>query len=482
MRILLMLCCLSSVSFLWGAPWGALKDYESPSRPADGGTSNIGERYLLRQVLAGQPVKVRLVEGEESDETLASWREKIQAAYDEWFFNTAKHIRNAKREREFADILPLLEKGISVEFVSGGEDITVEFVDRREIERVCTKLASACYVFDGPKIYVPKNPRRQNAAKGLLGASSGKVMFANLLHEIGHSLGFSDQYLFARDSNTHSIYRGENTDNTIMNSKNKSLTCDDADGIVNLIDITRKNHRGGKNGWRSLCKKSTAYYVDGMQLGRGPYEIVSADDNAWIVKIYQDGAVKEERSFVPCAECSLSPFMPFSEKVLRRDQLNRPVLSQGPNGEKIYYMYLYDTALRLVTQNGKHLMVEDRTTLAENGKRLRRRSVWFYANGREAFLHSDQAGSKGVVHYSEGKNGELVSLDMRFNKKNHFALWSGSKVENAHFPRVQKPVAQSALARRLSGKITKQVEKKLSEAQKQRLAEQVAQWYFNEQK
>lgn len=490
MRIFFILSCLLSSVLLWAAPWGALSDYDSPSQSENSGSSlgdssdNVGRRYLLRPVLEGRPVKVYVEFRNEPEENLSLWRERVQEAYNEWFFNTAKHIRSAKREREFGDILPLLERGIPVEFVEEGEDITIEFVDWQDVVSLCGDTASACYLFDGPKIYVPKNPRRQRVTKSPFRANSEKIMFANLLHEIGHSLGFSDQYSLARDSNTHPLYRGENPDNTVMNSRTLSLTCDDADGVVNLIDITHKNQRGGNNGWRSLCKRSTAYYVNGMQLGTGPYAIRSKEDDVWNVKTYQNGVLKEDQDFAPRKENSLSPFISFPETVLHRDKLNRPLLAQGPNGEKIYYMHLYDSSFRLVTKDGKNLLAEERKKLAEKGKTLTRRSVWFYANNRESLLRSVTYGSKGVVHYVEGKNGEFVYLEMHFNKKNHFEVWGGSDVASAGAPKFTRPVVPASASASsgsggLSGKLTQQVEKKLNSAQQSQLIEEVERWYFN---
>lgn len=478
MRIFFILSCLLFSVLLWADPWGALTDYDLPSPSENGGSSlgdssdNVGERYLLRPVLEGRTVKVRVILREEPEEAMAFWHEKVQDAYNEWFFNTAKHIRKARREREFADILPLLDRGIPIEFVEDGEDITIEFVDQKEIAALCAaQWAGACYVFDGPKIYVPGNLRKQK-------------MMVLLLHEIGHSLGFSDQYMLARDGNTHPLYRGDNPDNTVMNSRQHSLTCDDADGIVNLIDITRNNHRGGNSGWRSLCKKSSVYYVGGIQLGIGPYAIRSKDDDVWNVKTYQNGALKEEQDFAPRKENSLSPFISLPEEVIHRDKLNRPLLAQGPNGEKIYYMHLYDSSFRLVTKDGKNLLAEERKKLVEQGKPLTRRSVWFYANKRESFLLAVKSGSKGVVYYTEGKNGEFVSLEMRFNKKNHVAVWGGSDVASAGVPKFTRPVAPASASASsgsggLSGKLTEQVERKLNSAQQHQLMQEVERWYFN---
>lgn len=483
---ILLFCPLGAFS----TPWGTMGDYDLPPAPrgeersfAGTPSETPGERYLLRQVLAGQPVRILLEPGEESKETLSKYRQKIQEAYNNWFLNTAKHIRNSKREHEFADILPALERGIPVEFVEAGEDISFEFVDRREIASWCTEWSSACYVFDGPKIYVPKNPRGQKSVKGLFGASSGKLMFANLVHEIGHSLGFSDQYVLARDRNTHRIYRGQNTDNTIMNSQNLSLTCDDADGIVNLIDITNRTFRGGKKGWRSLCKKSTAYYVGGSQLGIGPYAISSKDNNVWSVKTYQDGVLEGEKDFVPDEHSLLSPFVPFSENVIKKDILGRPLLARGPHGEEIYYMHLYDASLRLVTKDGKNMLVEERSKLAEKGKTFYQHAVWFYANGRQAFLKSSKYKSKGLVTYDEGPQGEFVSLEMRFDKEKQMAFWSGSEVENPTIPSFSTAAwASQAAARKggIAGKVAEQVKKRYDSAQKQYLTELVEQWYKND--
>lgn len=467
---------------IFAAPWGAMADYDSPrpKRPKEQAvrdivpSENAGERYLLKKVLAGQPIKVRMEEENGSPETWEAFRDKVQEAYNSWFLYTAKEIQKARREQEFADILPTLEKGIPLQFVSSEEDISVEFVDREEISWLCdSKNAGACYVFGGreiPVIYVPKNPKR--AGINPFTQSAGKVFFANLTHEIGHSLGFSDQYIMARDSNTHTVYRGENTDKTIMNSRSLSLTCDDADGVINLIDITRKNKRGGQRGWRSLCKKSTAYYVNGSQLGTGPYGIyINEDETAWRLRTYHNGVYTGSTEFAIDYNVSLSPFAPLSERVIQRDLMGRPLVSEGTNGERVYYMHLYDLSVRLVTAKGKALLAERTALYVEGGKKITESFAFFGKDGRFVKLHAVKRGAQGKVTYLEGETGE-VSVIMWFNKKGASkGLWSGPAVENGWG--VDAPPFRAGVA----GRISQQVKKRYASQQKERLEEQISAWF-----
>lgn len=179
------------------------------------------------------------------------YEEMISQNYNEWFAQTAKIIRSAGREQEFADVLQILDRGISVEFSRPGQaaDIVFYIVPFKEMQQACGKTAGGCYIRgnDMPTIYLPKN----QLLMALL--SAGRVNTRRIgVHEIGHSLGLSDQYKQARNKNTHDRYSSVQTGKSVMNHSG-SLTCDDADGIVNLIDIAQGTARGGNKGWKSLC-------------------------------------------------------------------------------------------------------------------------------------------------------------------------------------------------------------------------------------
>lgn len=467
------------------APWGALSDYDLPAPPAGHSRAESlgmpvsaapGERYLLKPVLEGKTIKVFLNPGEESAETLSVYREKIAEAYNEWFAQTAKQIRSSRREREFADILPVLDRGISVEFVEDGEDIVFEFVDRREISSLCGLSAAACYSSDGPVIFVPKNPRDRNTIGGLFGRTSGKLLFVSLVHEIGHSLGFSDQYARSR-GNTHPVYHGGNHRSSVMNSSRK-LTCDDADGVVNLIDITRRTRRGGNTGWRSLCGKSKTYYIGGVALGNGPYVFMpkSVESAAWVVRKYQDGQAVWEKEFVQENREGVSPLDAFSETPLERDPVGRTVLARGPRGEEVYYSYLYGRTYRFVTAGRKILLLEWLEKNLPGERSFEHLLSEFALNGKTASLRSERNGSRGSLFYKEGSGDDSMSVQMEFKKgKAVHVVWNGE--DERLISGVAVPSAAGAVVG-MSEQIQKRAEKRLNQARREQLERLLKAWYL----
>lgn len=476
-----VLSCLCCAGGLWAEPWGVMGDYDLPrtgpgmSRMAgleQPVSSAPGERYLLKPVLEGRSIKVLLERGEEEEETLAVYREKIQEAYSRWFLNAARVIRQAGREREFADILPVLDKGIPVEFVPFGEDITVEFVDRQEIFRLCGVQTAACYRFEGPKIYVPKNPRGSRSVLNPFGVSSGKIFFRELLHEIGHSLGFSDQYAQAR-LNTHPIYHGDKTDATIMN-RAVNLTCDDADGMVNLIDITRGKRRGGRVGWRSLCRNSKTYYIGGTALGNGPYMMWPKDNgNAWMLREYREGLL-QERELAMAWGKGISLFEPFAEQVLERDAIGRPVLTQGPHGEKVYYSYLYGRMLRFVTAGDKILLLERRERNLPHEKSFDKRIIAFTHNGKSVLLEADRRPAYGYLSYKEDGDANALTVNLTF-KKGKVERGSGNGGKSSVARGMKFGMVTAALG---DTSMQAQVKKQVVQKEREELEQKLTEWYL----
>ena len=479
MKWMLPLTVLCFPLAAFSALWGVVGDYDLPRTPE--GMSRLagleqpvsptpGERYLLKPVLGGASVKVFLDPGEESEETLAQYREKIKEAYNNWFLNAAKEIRKSGRTQEFADILPVLDKGIPVEFVPSGEDIFVKFEDRQEVPRLCGAVAApACYLFEGPKIYVSKNPRSQKPVKGLLGPGSGKLMFANLMHEIGHSLGFSDQYAQARFT-THPIYHGDKTDSTVMN-KTVNLTCDDADGMINLIDLTLGKRRGGRVGWRSLCRNSKTYYIGGTALGNGPYMMWPKENgNVWMLREYwADGVQGRELSMAWGKGISL--FEPFAEVVVERDAIGRPVLAQGPRGEKVYYSYQYGRKMRFVTAGDKILLLERRERNLPKEKSFDKIIIAFTHNGKSALLEADRRSSYGSLSYKEDGNALTVNLTFKKGKVEHRS-GNGGKDALPHGVALGMAAAPGAVS------MQAQVKNQLVQKERAELERKLTEWYL----
>ena len=434
------LLCL--FSFMWAeafsATWGLVSDYYEPVK--EGKKSAVGEKYLMRQILRGKPVVVKLMLKEEDEKKRNSVQKLIEDSYKEWFSYTAKLIRNQKRQTEFSDVLPILDRGIKVQFSAQERDIDFSVMSRKEVLAACDGLGAGCYFFGQknnnfiPHIYIPKDSFPLNLLFG-----SSEFTEEAALHEIGHSLGLSDQYAFARDNNTHAVYHSSKPAESIMET-NSSLTCDDADGIVNLIDITLGTSRGGDTGWRSFCKDSSDYYSHGKVLAASPYHIeYDAEIGKWILTSMQKGSLAVQNSFEMDLQTGIDPLSALQEKVLKKDASGRPVWARASTGENVYYSYIYDKKTRLVVRGGKVVLAEV-WSLAWKNKKWRhfpgqQYEAYFGGDGKyRSMLATFYPKRGGELNYGEGESllfPERV-VSMLFDEKRalEYEEWMGFGMEN----------------------------------------------------
>ena len=121
-----------------------------------------------------------------------------------------------------------------------------------------------------------------------------------LMHELGHTLGLADQYKYGRhnasaryhtpDSGTGLMYKGR---------PGMSFSCDDADGMINLLDVAVFKHaRGGADGWRSLCKKRAYKYVNGRPSSNDKYVVEEqGEEGVVLLEFDARGDLVQERFF-----------------------------------------------------------------------------------------------------------------------------------------------------------------------------------------
>ena len=418
--ILLIVCLLAGAGAYAAAPWGAMRDYVDPSAASDQSSAfRAGHHYLMPQLISGAPVRVLLELLPTDEDKRPQYEELIAQIYDRWFSETAQIIRSEGREQEFADVLEILDRGISVVFPKQGQavDIRIYILPFKEVQSACGYLASGCYINpykaqEKPIIYLPKN---QFLLKFL---SGGEINLSRIgMHEVGHSLGLSDQYKKAKDRTSHARYASAAAGKSIMN-RSRSITCDDADGIVNLIDIARGTARGGNAGWKSLCPKSEEYYIRGQSGLRGPYSISRVDLNSWKLQVYRNGEVTTEQQVSLVENPFGGAFYNMPETVRERDGLGRPVVAAGPHGEEVYYSYWYNRYIKLVMVNGKAVRGEVVTPAVRAGPQPSRK-VYTQKGDRLVSLLTAYDKQGGLASYSELSSGGqvLLSLDLYFDKK-----------------------------------------------------------------
>ncbi len=446
--------------FAIAAPWGVPTDYThtwDPSSPS----SRPGEKYLLPRILDGQTVRIYLDFPNGNEKQRAAAQKSIADSYARWFAEPAKIIRQTGREAEFADILKILDRGIRVQFVGVDQPRDLDFCIASRSQLAGTG-AAGWYERNDEDGGAPRIVRLMDTAGNRIMGMDAEIV---QLHEIGHSLGLSDQYDFWRDEGTHAVYHSKPQADGIM-KQYPVISCDEADGIVNLIDLTRRVRRGGERGWRSLCKGSDQYYINAMPAGRGPYAISFSSELDWMLETFRDGKKVQEQKLTLDLKNGLSPFDEGPERVLERDAAGRPVRAQGSQGEDIFYSYTYDKRMRLVLRDGRLVQSEETKPVRAGNGQVMQRTVFFGEDGEFSVVIMSRAKwqqPKGWAAYETqfGEEMASVSLQIHFNAKGQVskhsiyvadevrAASSGSKKEQALEQALSQSMQQQKWQRKL---------------------------------
>jgi hypothetical protein len=238
------------------------------------------KRIVLPRILEDKPLRVKIdydTNGADLD-LLGVW---VELAYNSWFQNALNHIYTSAKEDEqfvtgdvmilplngvarvvhkntkewFSDIIPILRRGVRVDVVPSSTekaDLQIRvFSHKKDLLAYCEcKTCLACSL-SGTSTQPPEIVLGRDWNEGIL------------QHEIGHTFGLTDVYGTAYQQNSAKYYHSTaNAESSIMQgSRLGHLTCDDADGLINVIDLVRHvKTRRIKEGWHSLCpvKDTTA--------------------------------------------------------------------------------------------------------------------------------------------------------------------------------------------------------------------------------
>ncbi len=233
----------------------------------------------------------------------ASTQAVFEAAYQNWFDTLRASILHSGRQDEFADILAILPQKLNFVYYNGVEN-NFASCDYHTFGEKFAQINLILYPFDALTQYGAANiegghynhsgnPSRamakpildfhynkedfglagyplQNGQKNKkLSGASNRSTYHIMQHELGHTLGLGDLYKEAIGNSynshlysTHKYIPGPNT--AAIMSREIGLTCDDMDGLINLLDHyyadTRlKNSVRRQKGWLSLCDRNIAY-------------------------------------------------------------------------------------------------------------------------------------------------------------------------------------------------------------------------------
>ena len=183
-----------------------------------------------------------------------NYKRFLQNAFDTWPKETKRIIKESGRTQEFKDIGDYLNSFQLVEIEDKNKaDLIIEFATDENIAKICGE-AGGCYFQSTHELFLP-DPYLSKSQE------IQDKQFAVLIHELGHYLGFTDQYQNLQNNDLeHSTNdRFLDASSVMAASYETNLQCDDADGFINSIDVTLAIKNNGKfskrahEGWASLC-------------------------------------------------------------------------------------------------------------------------------------------------------------------------------------------------------------------------------------
>lgn len=203
------------------------------------------------------------IAGDRPDSYHEAIKKTAAASFYMWIEHTVKSIKNAGRAEEFDDILQVLEKPFKLNIAP--------CIPLKEYDLVIEINSSKLSSFDTSPLglYEPGDGILPNKIYLMHMTTTGQLFASTLLHEMGHYFGLADQYKFA---NASKRYKTKETRPSIMRNEN-ALTCDDADGIITLMDRFYNKPRT----FLSICGDGVKF-VNGMEIIKETYMLTDKNE------------------------------------------------------------------------------------------------------------------------------------------------------------------------------------------------------------
>ena len=299
-------CVTAPVLARAAKPWGILKAVPEDTSFSVYGVDNLIDKRPIRYAVS---------------EEVTPEQEKIFAQNIlKWPKGTLRLIKRAGREEEFADIRDILLAGEVFKASSEEEpDILLSLLDEFD------KKNATGYAW---------HKGEAGHTVNLIEIKRDHPDFAKIaLHELGHYFGLADQYEQGR-GNAHAEYSSDvnEKEGAIMQSNSKAqrqITCDDADGFINLIDLRLSQRHNGQfstraqNGWKSLCPSSKNIYKKAKTINRNEHDLLVADILGWSAmtdRTYKEGQLTRTTN---SSLYGLQIFSVTPQDTVTRDSLGR---------------------------------------------------------------------------------------------------------------------------------------------------------------
>jgi hypothetical protein len=211
-----------------------------------------------------------------------------------------------------------------------------------------------------------------------------------------------------------------------MNDDINKLTCDDADGLINLIDQKLKLYRGGERGWKSLCASSKEYYKGGMPVDTNRYRVQYLEDDHLMLAEYENGKqINAEELWL--TEKNFDPLTPIEEAaVLKKNSIGQRTLVKGKQGENIHYIRQYERLEKIITKDGKLLTYSYTYPMACHLMFIQK----FRVDGEIGILEAEisvQGKTVGIVYTLPAKEAKVIlALDPTKKNEEYKSTWIGN--------------------------------------------------------
>ena len=401
----------------YGLLTGAVKDTTRSTYAMDFLLSRRAIRYAVSDSVSPEEEQVFV-------ESIKKWPREV-----------AKLIKESQRTGEFQDALLIFNRKMTLVRVSDAQEADVYF----EITpHPNCDGAIACFREKGALPY----------ARILLAEQARTDFEKPLLHEIGHYYGLGDQYPKGR-LNNHEEYSGpvNREEKSIMQGSHVTdgqITCDDADGMINLLDLLRAKRNNNRftwranKGWASLCASSNSVYKKARDINRRA-DAFFQDIDSWTSMTsleFKDGyLVRKVRASIssPLQIFAIAP----QDKVTRDPETN--LVTEVESGLKGLIIFPQreewkETELTWKRQFSYQPAGADSQQIAVhidewlNGEKMSEREMTLSADGtllgNPNFSLSPESLSAKTATYTlslELKNRKIVKFSMKGNSS-HFVL------------------------------------------------------------
>lgn len=273
------------------APWGVVDPYikeDENSTTIQGNHTHFALHHLLSNTPLKYAITFETYPGQTA-QTDEQWAQRmiplIHAAFDAWPQQTLEQIDKVNRQKDFKDIVHLLKpRRMPYTRVAADQaDIVFNFINYK----------GAAFYYNKTDLTKQKSIRIPNPA--YFGDSEEAKIPNFLLHEIGHYYGLGDRYQEGIEGNSPTYSTTGDTDGPAImaSSLDSHLTDDDADGFINLIDLTLFLQHGkfpkrAQKGWKGLSGKM---YARAKELNRQSFY-----DGNFIYFYNPDGTVRRKQN------------------------------------------------------------------------------------------------------------------------------------------------------------------------------------------